>query len=817
MSEIRYALRTVIKAPGPALVMVLTLGVAIGAATVIYSVVDLVRHLVPAVDQHGLVYVASTETRIVQTGQGTRNSVLRSPVSVPDLADWRSRSSSFEQLTGFRMASTSLTGIEIPLRLTAINVTANLPDVWGFAPSLGRNFRVDEGLAGSSGVVMLSHRFWEQHFSANVNVIGQTMLLDEVPHTVIGVLPRAAGTGFFREADVFTPLVVDALRGSRDRREVLVVGRLRQGVTREQAHADLQAIAVQLGREHPDTNQTVSADVLPLVEASGFNVRILLAILGLIGMLIIVVACANLASVMVAQSLARRHELAIHAALGASRGHRIRRLLVEGFLVACAASLVGLLVAAWGMAGLRWLGSTALGFADLQMNGRVLAASLLIACATPIGFGLLPALRMAPPDPQELRDGARAAGATRRGRRLRNLIVALQTGAAMVLMVQIGLFIRTTWKLSDVAPGFEPAQVLTFHIGLPSSRYAQPDAIDRFVGNMLQRLGSLPGVSAAGVIDRLPIADGEQMSRLTTDRTVSDPPEKRPLVARSAIAGDFLTTLRIPLRRGRTITEAELTKGAPVVVINEEMARRFWPGRDPIGSRLALDAGLPRGSSAEATQEMWLEVVGIVGNLRNSDVDQGPLPQVFVSLARHRSRDFAVALKSTVGDPLQLVTAIRGQVAAIDPNQPIYDVASMRQVLFTDMASTYVLSAILSTIGFIALVLSAAGIYGLVAYSVTQRRREIGVRMALGGTPGAIVRMLIAHASRPVVVGSLVGFVIAAGLSLLLAAGMPEIDPRDPMSYGGVISLILVSALLATLLPARRAATIDPVQALRAD
>jgi putative ABC transport system permease protein len=214
---------------------------------------------------------------------------------------------------------------------------------------------------------------------------------------------------------------------------------------------------------------------------------------------------------------------------------------------------------------------------------------------------------------------------------------------------------------------------------------------------------------------------------------------------------------------------------------------------------------------------VWLEVVGIVGNLRNSDVDQGPLPQVFVSLARHRSRDFAVALKSTVGDPLQLVTAIRGQVAAIDPNQPIYDVASMRQVLFTDMASTYVLSAILATIGFIALVLSAAGIYGLVAYSVTQRRREIGVRMALGGTPGAIVRMLIAHASRSVVVGSLVGFVIAAGLSLLLAAGMPEIDPRDPMSYGGVISLILVSALLATLLPARRAATIDPVQALRAD
>jgi putative ABC transport system permease protein len=252
-------------------------------------------------------------------------------------------------------------------------------------------------------------------------------------------------------------------------------------------------------------------------------------------------------------------------------------------------------------------------------------------------------------------------------------------------------------------------------------------------------------------------------------------------------------------------------------MINEEAARRFWSGRDPIGSRLALDTGLPRPSSADAGQETWLEVVGIVGNLRNSDVDQGPLPQVFVSAIRQRSADFAVAVKSVPRDPLQLVAAIRAQVAAIDRNQPIFDVASMTQVLYNDLATTYVLSAILSTIGLIALTLSAAGIYGLVAYSVTQRRREIGVRMALGGTPGAIVRLLIAHATRPLMMGSVVGVFVAAGLSLLFAAAVPEIDPRDPISYGGVVLLIVISTLLATLLPARHAATIDPVQALRAD
>ena len=256
------------------------------------------------------------------------------------------------------------------------------------------------------------------------------MLLDDVPHTIVGVLPREAGTGFFRGADVFTPFALDTLRAPRDRRDVLVTGRLKPGVTREQADAELQTIARQLSSEYPDTNQRIGAAVLPLIEASGFNVRILVTILGLIGLLIVVVACANVASVIVAQSLARRHELAVHAALGATRADRIRRIVIESLLVSVAASVVGLLAAAWEMTGLRWLGSSAFGFADIQMNGRVLAAGLLIASATPIGFGLLPALRMAPADPQELRDGARTAGATRRGHRLRNLIVGVQAAAA---------------------------------------------------------------------------------------------------------------------------------------------------------------------------------------------------------------------------------------------------------------------------------------------------------------------------------------------------------------------------------------------------
>lgn len=809
MSELRYALRTLIRAPGPTMVMMLTLGVAVGAATVIYGVIDLVWHFVPAPNQTGLVYAASTDSRVLQADGGSRSAVMRTPASVPDLADWSARTTAFEQLAGFRMGSAALTGVDVPLRLTVIGVTANLPDVWGFTPRLGRAFLADEGLAGSAPVAMLSHTFWERQFSANPAVLGRTVQLDEVPHTIVGVLPREAGAGFFRQADVFTPLVVDALRAPRDRRDVWVTGRLRTGVTRAQADAELQTIARQLSNEHPDTNSRVGANVLPLIEISGFNVRILLTILGLIGLLIVVVACANVAGVIVAQSLARRHELAVHAAVGATRADRIRQLLIESLMVSSAASVVGLLVAAWGLAGLRWLGSGAFGFADIQMNGRVLAAGVLIACATPVLFGLLPALRMAPPDPQELRDGARAAGATRRGRRLRNLIVGLQAGAAMVLMVQIGLFLRTTWKLSDVAPGFESAQVLTFHVGLPATRYAQPATIDRFVADLLARLRALPGVESAGVIDRLPVADDEETARLTVEGSIVEPIEQRPVVARSAIAGDLFASLRIPVRRGRLITEAEMRDATAVALINEEAARRFWPGRDPIGSRLALDA--------VGGRETWLQVVGIVGNLRNSDVDRGPLPQVFVAATRQRSPNIAAVVKSVGADPLLLVPAIRAQVAAIDPNQPISDVASMTQVLYDDLATTYVLAAILTTIALLALALSAAGIYALVSYSVVQRRREIGVRMALGARHNSIVRMIVAQSTRPVAVGGCVGLVVAAALSVLFAAGVPEIEPRDPVSYTGVILLILVSVLLATLVPARRAASINPVEALRAE
>jgi len=808
MSSFRRALRTLTNNRGATTVVVLTIAVAIAATTVIYSVMDLVWGFIPIANRDGLVYVAATDTRVVQAQGGTGSVVLRTRASMPDLADWSARSSTIQEFGGFEMGSVNLTGIAVPIRISSVRVTANLVGLWGFTTVLGRPFRPEDGRAGATPVTLLTFGFWQRQFSSDANAIGTSLLLDGVAHTIVGVLPPDVSTGVLRDSDVFLPLVLDPLRGERSRRALLVTGRLEPGVTRAQANTDLEAIARQLRDEHPDTNQGIGASVLPLIEATGFNVRILLSILGMIALLVLVVACANVSGILVAQSVSRRHELAVRAALGASRLDRVRQLMTESALASALACVVGLMLATWGISALRWLGGGDIfGLADVRMNGRALAAGLVTALVAPFGFGLLPALRTATPDPQELKEEARGTGIALRGRRTRSVIVALQAGAAMILMVQIGLLVRTTWALSDIAPGFDPAQVLTFRVGLSGSRYEGPVALERFTNELLSRLRALPGVASAGIIDRMPVADREPLARLTVEGTAPAALEARPTIARTAIAGDYLGTMRIPVRRGRAFSQKEVSDAAPVALVNDEAARRFWPGRDPVGARLALDA--------TAGREVWLEVVGIVGNLRNSDIDQGALPQVLVPMSQRPTGELAVVVKSAAPSALQLVPAIRTEVTRIDGDQPIHDVALMTQVLFDDLAGTYVLTALLTAIGFIALCLSAAGVYGLVSSAVAQRGREIGVRMALGARPGVVVRMMVASGAKPVAAGSLVGLVAAILLAAGIGLSVPGVEARDPSNYAAVAITIALVAFVASYIPAKRAASIDPVAALR--
>jgi putative ABC transport system permease protein len=805
--DLRYAVRMFAKHPAFTVIVVLTLALGIGATTVIFSTIDAVQHFIPIANRNGLVYAVSIDTRVIQRGSERRSVVLRGPVSVPDFADWIARSSTFEQFAGFVMGSANLTGIKPPLRISVIRVTPNLGELWGFRTVLGRGLSSSEGVAGAEPVTLLSYRFWQLQFSANPAVLGQRLRLDGVPHTIVGVLPPAAGTGLFRNVDLFTPLIVDPLRGERSERAVFVTGRLKPGVSREQASSDLARIARQLESEHPQTNQHIGALVAPLIEASGFNVRILLSLLGLIALLVLMVACANVVNIIVAQSLSRQHEFALRAALGASRLDRVRQLMMESALVSAAAGALGVVLAVWGVGVLRWLAGDSFGFADIRVNGRVVAVGLATAAAASFFCGIVPAIRLPIPGAQELGDIVRTSGAIGRGRRTRTIIVGVQAAAAMILMVQIALLVRTTWNLNRVPSGFDPSGVITFRASLSGQRYAQAPAIERFTSDLIARLRTAPGVASVGIVDRLPVADSESMVRLTVEGAPPVPLETRPLVARSAVSGDYFAAMRIPVVQGRAFSTGEMSSVAAVALINVEAARRFWPGRDPLGARIALDAA--------AGQERWLQIVGVVGNLRNSDVDQGPLPQVYVSLSWQPTGDIAVVVKSAGENPLQLVPAIRMQVTQIDSDQPIHDVVTMRKVLFDDLASTYVLTALLSVIGFIALCLSAAGIYGIVSYSVAQRWREIGVRMALGAQPGRIVRMVVAHAAKPVAVGSLLGFVVAVFVAFAIASGVPEFEARDPVNYAGVVATISLVAFAASYLPARRAASVNPLDSLR--
>jgi putative ABC transport system permease protein len=808
VSSFRHAFRTLKKQPGPTMVVVLTLSLAIGASTVLYSAIDLVQHFLPIPKPDGLVYVSSTDTRVLQQGSAGRSVVLRTPASVPDLADWSSRNSTFEALAGFSIGSANLTGVDIPMRVQAIRMTANLTDLWGLTAEIGRSFRAGEDRAGAEQVTLLSHGFWERQFASDENVLGRTLLLDGRTHTIVGVLPRESGTGFFRAADVFLIQEVDALRAARDRREVFVTGRLKPGVTREQASADLEVIARQLRSEYPATNERIGAIVLPLVEASGFNIGTLMAILGLIALLVLVVAFANLGNVVVAQSLSRRHEFAVRSALGASRFDHVRQLMTESTILSIAAGGIGVVLAAWGVAGLRWFGGES-GLAEIHMNPRIVVVGLLAAFAAPIGFALWPAARMPAPETLDLKEGARTVGTTRRSRRMRSLLVALQAAAAMVLMIQIGLLVRTVWTLSAIPSGFDPAQVLTFRVDLTGDRYARAGAIGQFETELTRRIGTLPGVASMGIVDALPVVDDDPQARLSVDGAAPAPLEARPLVGRIAIGGAYLPTMRIPVTRGRDFTASEISNASAVALVNEEAARRFWPGRDPIGARVALDA--PPG------REAWLQIVGVIGNVRNSDVDQGPQPAVYVSTAWRPSAALAVVVKSTTADPMPLVSAVRAQAAAIDRDHPIYQVATMSQILFNDLASSYVLSWMLTVVGLVALCLAAVGVYGTVSYLVAQRGREIGVRMALGARPAAMVRMVLAQSARPVIVGGLAGLVAAIAVALVLATAVPEMNVRDPLNYAGVIIVIGLTTFVAGYVPALRAASIDPVDALRAE
>ncbi len=805
-----HALRTLWKTPGPSVVIMVTLAIAIAATTIIASTIDSVWRAIPAVNTDRLVFVASTDPRPSQAQSGMTGNLAMTGTSVPDLVDWTEQTMAVEQFGAFRYGTVTLTGRGAPLRVAVVHTTAEMFSLWGISPAIGRAFRTDDGLIGAAPVALLSHRHWQEQFASDPSVVGTSVLLDGTAHTIVGVLPGDTRVGIFTDTELFVALPLDAVREARDERHLFVTARLKPGVTQAQAEADLSSIANRLRAEYPNTNAQTGVVVRPLIEQiGGGGIRFLLFLLALIAGLVVAMACANVSNVVLAQASGRQRELSVRTALGAQRVHHLTQIAGESLLISLAAGTAGVAIGGWGLAILKWLaGPQARLFGDATLNWRVVAAGMVIAFILPLGFAIIPALQSWRPDPADLTAGGRAPGGGST-HRIRRALVAVQVGLAVVILVQIALFARTAWNFRTIETGFDPNGVLTFRVDLPATKYADAAAIMQFYRALLGRIDSLPGVVSTGTIDRLPVADRGLSARIKVEGAPPLAEAALPFTAVATVSRRYLETLSVPVRRGRGFDDSDFGEGADVAVISEDAARLFWPGRDPIGSRATIvSPDLP---------ETPLQIVGVVANVRAADVDQRTTPQVYVPSAWRPERSMAVVVRTDGIDPLRSVPAIRAQAAALEPNEPIFAVASMEQVLFNDMASTYTLAGLLGAIAGIALCLAGVGIYGVVSYMVTQRTREIGVRMALGAHPGAVLRMIMQQAAQPVAGGGLLGAPAAFALVYAMSDVFTVVDTRDPMNYLVVAIAIAVVAGIASCVPARRAARIDPLLALRQD
>ena len=800
LQDLRYGVRTLVRAPGFTAISVLTLALGIGATSVVFSWVAAVLGAATP--------VADMDRRAGVWSHNRTQGETKNVVSIEDFVEWRRRQRSFDRFSAQRSSAVNLSGAGDPVRAGATFVTADFFDVLGQQPMLGRAFTAADEAPGADRVAMLSNRFWRDRFEGRTDVLGREILIDGRPATIVGVLPE---NDFSRE--LVLPLTIDPSGAAYGEHALFVMARLRPGVSLEQAAAEMAAVGDQLERERPETHRGWGVNTRPLQEEFvGPQARLVFALLFAAAAAVLLIGCANIANLLLARGLGRAREIAVRTALGASRGRLVRQMVVESLVLACLGAAAGLVVAQWGLALLR---ASFSGGADSIMeravvNGPVLAFAALASVVATLTFGLVPALQSVRSDINAaLRDGTRATGGVRT-RRLRSALVTGEVAASVLFLVVAILMMRTLAALQRIEPGFDTSNVLTLRVSLPEVRYGSDAGVAGFYDRALERLRSSHGVLEAGAGLRVPAAG----SRYNPNRSVMI--EGRPLVtgetlfaADLTITPGYLEALRIPVRAGRPLSGSDGIDAPLAVVISETMVRRYWNGS---GER-ALGARIRLGDEAAGR---WRTVVGIVGDVRNDDIDAPPLPMVYVPHGQRPAREMTIVLR-TKGDPVAHVASARAAIAAVDAEQPVYEVKSMAQILEEDLRQSVVLIAIIGIFAGVALALAALGIYGVVSHAVAQRTHEIGVRMALGAALGDVIRLVVRQGLTPVVAGLAIGVAGGLGLSRLMAGILYGVTPTDPVTYAAVIGVLAAVACLACAIPARRAARIDPLLAIRSD
>ena len=800
IQDVRYAVRMFIKKPGFAIIVISALALGIGANTAIFSIVNsiLLRPL-PYRDPSRLVMVWMNNKRM---------NVDQDIHSYPNYIDYRDQNSVFESLAAYSGISLNLVGNGDPERIIGTAATANLFDVLGVPPQMGRVFTQDEEQIGQDKVAVLSYSLWQRRFGEDPNIIGQQILVSDVSRTVIGVMPPSFKYPY-KEADIWVPLAVDENRKqARGSFGYYSIGKLKPGVTIDQAQAEMGSIASSLERQYPDQLDGLGVNLVPLHEQVTGKVRpALLVLLGTVAF-VLLIACANVANLLLARAAGREREIAIRTALGASRTRLIRQLLTESALMGIAGGAFGLLIAKWGLGVLIALSPEDIPRLDqIGIDGRVLGFTLLISLATGFLFGVVPALQASKPDLNEsLKESGRSSTAGVERRRVRSTLVVLEVALSLILLIGAGLMIKSFSQLQKVDLGFNPDRLASMNIQLSRTRYQGPQS-HAFFRQLIERVEAVPGVESAGAISAIFIDALPNSTNFTIEGKPPFSTAEQIETPVDLVTPSYFRTMGISLLRGREFTEQDGLETQQVAIINDTFARRFWPGEDPIGQRYKF------GDSTSGAP--WMTIVGVVGDMRRTGLDVDVRCETFLPYTQSRFVGFLSLVVRAKSDPRVIATAVRDQVWAMDPNQPVSHIRTMDQLLDGMMAQRRLNMVLFALFGGVALVLAAVGVYGVISYSVTQRTHEIGVRMALGAGRADVLRIILKNGMTLVLIGVAMGLVAAFGLTRLMTTLLFGVSATDVATFVVISGILCVVAFTACLVPALRAIKVDPMIALR--
>lgn len=805
MRNLRYALRVLLKNPGFSVVAIVTLALGMGANTAIFSVADaLLLRPLPYAHAGRLVLVYAEKRDAAGAIQ---------PFSYPHATFLNDKSRAFSGFAAFTDENFNLTGMGDPEQLTAARTSWNFFDVLGVRPSLGRAFLPAEDQPGTRAVCLISHALWTRAFGARRDIVGQNITLDAAPYTIIGVLPRGfrfAPLG--KDVDIWAPRVFDLNLTTPAQIRAGVgflsaVARLAQGVSARQADAEMRILDRQYKLENPgmpDADPTQSIRARDLQQQTVSNVRTALLILsGAVGLLLLL-ACANVAALLLSRSLARQKEIAIRAALGATRARLIWQLLAESIVLALAGGALGAAFSAWGTSALTALGQGSVPrLEEIGINWRVMVFTAGLSFITGLLVGLLPAIQLSRRDlnPMLRAEGRASSGGPRRNH-TRSALVVAQVALSMVLLVGAGLLIRSFVRLRNVDAGFDARNALTMNIALPPARYPKGPQMAAFYAEVVKRVSALPGVESAAVSSALPVRP-VRFSPVLVEGQPQVPLAMRPILAIQMVSPAYFRTLRVALLQGREFTEHDNADAPLVAIVNQTLVRRFWPHDDPVGKQLFL-----------GRMTVPAKVVGVAADVNNVSLAAPPQPEVYLSFPQRPWAAMNLILR-TAGDPHKWTAAARAAVAAVDRDQPVTAVNTMEEVLETSTAERRFSVFLLGVFSMTALVLAAVGLYGAIAYSVAERTREMGIRVALGANAGDIQRMIVGHGLRLAMAGLAIGTLAALTLTRLMSGLLFHVSSADPASFAASALLFAGIAAIASYLPARRAMRIDPAEALR--